>query len=88
MTLSIIYLRKISFILLTSGFLITGITSCNKKDYPCPGLGKSEEADISMFDENGKLKEDNKNKGRINKSSGLVNKKKPKRLQAQRKTRL
>jgi hypothetical protein len=87
MILSVTYFRKASLVLLTFAFLMAGIISCNKKDYPCPGLGKSDEADLSMFDENGKLK-DEKNKGRINKSSGLVNKKKPKKLQAQRKTRL
>lgn len=61
--------------------------SCHKRDYPCPGLGKSNEADISMFDENGKLKTDGKN-SRINKSNGLVKKKKPKKLSAPRKTHL
>jgi hypothetical protein len=62
--------------------------SCNKRDYPCPGLGKSNEADLSMFDENGKLKSEKDRNSRINKSNGLVNKKKPKRLQAKRKTHL
>jgi hypothetical protein len=62
-------------------------TGCHKNDYPCPGLGKSSEADLSKFDENGKLKEDGKGK-RINKQSGLVNKKNPKKLRAPRKTHL
>lgn len=61
--------------------------ACHKRDYPCPGLGQSNEADMSMFDENGKLKTDGKN-SRISKSNGLVKKKKPKRLSAPRKTHL
>jgi hypothetical protein len=62
-------------------------TGCHKNEYPCPGLGKSTEADLSKFDENGKLKEEG-NGRRINKQSGLVNKKTPKKLRAQRKTHL
>ena len=71
--------------------VLTGLgftqTSCNKKDYPCPGLGQSNEADLSMFDENGQLKDD-KDRGRIDKGTGLIKKKKPKKLNARRKTRL
>lgn len=62
-------------------------TSCNKRDYPCPGLGQSNEADLSMFDENGQLKTD-KDRSRVDKSTGLIKKKKPKKLNARRKTRL
>ena len=63
-------------------------TGCHKNDYPCPGLGKSTEADLSKFDENGKLKDDKNGGRRINKTSGLVNKKNPKKLRAPRKTHL
>jgi len=63
------------------------LSSCNKSDYPCPGLGKSNEADLSMFDENGQLKSD-KDRGRIDKGTGLIKKKKPKKLNAKRKTHL
>jgi hypothetical protein len=63
-------------------------TGCHKNEYPCPGLGKSSEADLSKFDENGKLKDDKNGNRRINKTSGLVNKKSPKKLRAPRKTHL
>lgn len=63
------------------------LSSCNKSDYPCPGLGQSNEADLSMFDENGELKSD-KDRGRFDKSTGLIKKKKPKKLNAKRKTHL
>lgn len=63
-------------------------TSCKKNDYPCPGLGQSNEADLSMFTEDGQLKSKHKNKGRIDKSTGLVRKKNPKQIRARRKTRL
>jgi len=69
------------------GFAVIVMPSCRNKSYPCPGLGNSSEADLSMFDENGKLK-DSKNKGRIDKSNGLVSKKNPKKLKAPRKTHL
>ncbi len=75
-----------------SAFLLVALISmanisCNKKDYPCPGLGKSNEADMSMFDENGKLKE-GKDSGRIDRGSGLIKKKKPKKLNAKRRTHI
>lgn len=80
-------MKKIAgLILLGLAFLLV-LGSCNKRDYPCPGLGQSNEADLSMFDENGKLKSD-KDKGRIDRNTGLVKKKKPKKLQAKRKTHL
>jgi hypothetical protein len=75
-----------SLILLITAFVLS-VSSCNKKDYPCPGLGQSNEADISMFDEEGKLK-DGKDKGRMDRKTGLVKKKKPKKLSAPRKTHL
>lgn len=74
------------FLFALTAFTLT-VSSCNKRDYPCPGLGKSNEADLSMFDESGQLKSD-KDKGRIDKGTGLVKKKKPKRLQNKRKTHL
>ena len=64
------------------------LTSCKKKSYPCPGLGQSNEADMSMFDEEGKLKESKKGKAKKNKESGLINKKNPKRIRAPRKTHI
>lgn len=85
MILCIRNIRNFGLILL-AGTLVS-LSSCNKKDYPCPGLGQSNEADLSMFDESGQLKKD-KNRGRMNKKTGLVNKKKPKRLNAPRKTHL
>ena len=72
---------------LVIGFVVILMASCRNKSYPCPGLGQSNEADMSMFDENGKLK-DSKNKGRIDKGNGLVTKKNPKKLKAPRKTHL
>lgn len=62
-------------------------SACRRKDYPCPGLGNAKEADLSLFDEDGKLK-DTKTKPRIDKGNGLVNKKNPKRIKAPRKTRI
>lgn len=74
------------------------ISSCNKKtDYPCPGLGNTNEADLSLFDEDGNLKEDSgkrkkkgkKNKvGRFDANTGLIDKEKPKQLNKPQKTRL
>jgi hypothetical protein len=63
-------------------------TGCHKNDYPCPGLGQSNEADMSLFDENGKLKDKKSSNRRISKDNGLVQKKKPKKLNAPRKTHL
>jgi hypothetical protein len=79
----------ISRVILAS--LIVGIftvNACKRKDYPCPGLGQSSEADMSLFDENGQLKETKKQKKVKDKSNGLVNKKQPKRLRAPRKTHI
>jgi len=79
-------------------FLVLGsslVSSCNKtKSYPCPGLGQVQEADLSLFDENGQLKNAKRKKKkngpvkRINHESGLVNKKSPQQIKAPRKTRL
>jgi hypothetical protein len=77
--------KKVSFLLLIVLFLSN--TACRRKDYPCPGLGNAKEADLSLFDEDGKLK-DTKTKPRIDKGNGLVNKKNPKRIKAPRKSRL
>ncbi len=63
-------------------------TGCHKRDYPCPGLGQSNEADMSLFDENGKLKDKKSSNRRISKDNGLVQKKKHKKLAAPRKTHL
>lgn len=62
--------------------------SCNNKSYPCPGLGQSTEADMNMFDEDGKLKDGKKTKSKKDKSNGLVNKKMPKKIKAPRKTHI
>ncbi|MFN3403782.1 MAG: hypothetical protein ACK40G_06780 [Cytophagaceae bacterium] len=74
-------------LLILIGIVLIFVASCNKKDYPCPGLGQNNEADFSLFDENGQLKDPkkSKNKGRIDKTTGMVNKKKPKKLNAPRK---
>jgi hypothetical protein len=70
-------------------------TSCKKTDYPCPGLGKSDSADLSPFDPDGNLKEDGKKKkskknkvGRFDANTGLIDKKKPAKLNKPQKTRL
>ncbi|MBC7488355.1 MAG: hypothetical protein H7282_16575 [Cytophagaceae bacterium] len=70
-------------------------SSCKKTDYPCPGLGKSDSADLSPFDEEGNLKEDGKKKkgkknkvGRFDANTGLIDKKKPAKLNKPQKTRL
>lgn len=86
-------MRKIMYLGIVFAFLLTAIPACKKKSYPCPGLGQANEADVSQFDENGQLKNSKgkKKKGptkRINHDSGLVNKKSPKQIKAQRKTRL
>jgi len=80
-------LKRIITACLVIGFAVIITPSCRNKSYPCPGLGQSDEADLSMFDENGKLK-DSKGKGRIDKGNGLVTKKNPKKLKAPRKTHL
>ena len=75
---------------------VLSMSSCKKTDYPCPGLGNSNEADLSLFDEEGNLKEEGgkkkkskKNKvGRFDANTGLIDKEKPKRLNKPQKTRL
>ncbi len=76
-------------------FILVNTTSCNKRSsYPCPGLGQSNEADISQFDENGALKTDSKKKkksnlnGRFNVDNGLINKKNPKQLKSKGRKRV
>jgi len=76
-------------------FIIVNMSSCNKhSSYPCPGLGQSNEADISQFDENGALKTDSKKKkqsnlnGRFNVDNGLINKKNPKQLKSKGRKRV
>lgn len=76
-------------------FIVLNMTSCNKhSSYPCPGLGQSNEADISQFDENGALKTDSKKKkqsnlnGRFNVDNGLINKKNPKQLKTKGRKRV
>ncbi len=72
------------------------MSSCKKTDYPCPGLGQSNEADLSLFDQDGNLKENSgkkkkskKNKvGRFDANTGLIDKEKPKQLNKPQKTRL
>ncbi|HEX8546842.1 MAG TPA: hypothetical protein VF691_07760 [Cytophagaceae bacterium] len=79
-------LKKVWFILLLVLFISS--TACRRKDYPCPGLGNAKEADLSLFDEDGKLKDTKATKPRIDKGNGLVNKKNPKRIKAPRKNRI
>jgi hypothetical protein len=76
-------------------FIVVNTTSCNKHaSYPCPGLGQSDEADISQFDENGALKTDTKKKkksntnGRFNVDNGMINKKNPKQLKTKSRKRV
>lgn len=76
-------------------FIVVNMASCNKhSSYPCPGLGQSNEADISQFDENGALKTDTKKKkqsnlnGRFNVDNGLINKKNPKQLKSKGRKRV
>jgi hypothetical protein len=64
------------------------LAGCHKKDYPCPGLGQTSEADMNLFDEDGQLKESKKQKKTKDKNNGLVNKKQPKKLRAPRKTHI
>jgi hypothetical protein len=80
---------KKALIISIAAFTFILSNGCHKRDYPCPGLGQSNEADMSLFDEDGKLKDNKKNsRHRISKDNGLVNKKKPKKLTAPRKTHL
>ncbi|WP_299250456.1 hypothetical protein [uncultured Cytophaga sp.] len=77
-------------------FILVNATSCNKhSSYPCPGLGQTDEADISQFDENGALKSDSKKKkkksnvnGRFNVDNGMINKKNPKQLKSKSRKRV
>jgi hypothetical protein len=85
MAKGILNLKNALSSLLLIALISTVNISCSKRDYPCPGLGKSNEADMSMFDENGKLKE-GKGSGRMDRGTGLVKKKKPKKLNAKRRT--
>jgi hypothetical protein len=81
-------------IVLSAGMLF--MSSCKKTDYPCPGLGQANEADLNLFDEDGNLKEESgkkkkskKNKvGRFDANTGLIDKEKPKKLNKPQKTRL
>ena len=54
------------------------LSGCNKS-YPCPGAGQMSAGDISQFDESGSPKSKRSKRGGDN---GLVNKKQPKRLNA------
>lgn len=70
-------------------------SSCKKTDYPCPGLGQTDSADLSPFDQDGNLKESGRKKkgsknkvGRFDANTGLIDKKKPAKLNKPQKTRL
>jgi hypothetical protein len=83
-------LKKLPIYLVLVLTIVLSNIACKKKSYPCPGLGQSSEADLSLFDEKGELKNQKgkKKKGpvkRVNHESGLVNKKSPKQIKAQRK---
>lgn len=85
------YIKKSSphiYILIACLLVAMAIGGCHKKDYPCPGLGQTSEADMNQFDEDGQLKETKKQKKIKDKSNGLVNKKQPKKLRAPRKTHI
>lgn len=71
-----------------AGVLTVAGASCANKSYPCPGLGQADAADLSMFNSDGQLKAKHKKKGRINKDTGIVNKKSPKKIQKQRRTKI
>jgi hypothetical protein len=79
---------KKALILSIIAFVFITSSGCHKRDYPCPGLGQSNEADMSLFDENGKLKDKKTGSRRIGKDNGLINKKKPKKLSSPRKTHI
>jgi hypothetical protein len=86
-------MKKIFYLGIVCAFLLSTLPSCKKKSYPCPGLGQMSEADVSKFDEKGGLKDGKGKKKkaptkRIDHDSGLVNKKSPKQIKAQRKTHL
>ena len=82
---NVLYLLKVSCFIFV---LAIGLASCNNKSYPCPGLGQSSEADMNMFDEDGKLKDSKNAKSKKNRNNGLVNKKTPKKIKAPRKTHI
>jgi hypothetical protein len=79
---------KKALIICIAAFTLILSNGCHKRDYPCPGLGQSNEADMSLFDADGKLKDKKNGNHRINKDNGMVQKKKPKKLTSQRKTHL
>lgn len=87
-------MRQLTVITLLIGLMgALSLSSCNKHDYPCPGLGQSNEKDFALFDENGQPKDPKAAKKadanrRISKENGMVNKKSPKRLRAPRKTHI
>lgn len=64
--------------------------SCANRSYPCPGLGQSDAADLSMFGDNGDLKPEfnKKKRARINKETGVVNKKNPKKIKKPRRNHI
>ncbi|WMJ72671.1 hypothetical protein RCC89_05765 [Cytophagaceae bacterium ABcell3] len=72
-------------------FFMVASTSCGKNNYPCPAYD-SNAADLDMFDEEGDLKGKRKGKakkgGRVDRSTGLINKKNPKKIRKKRKRRL
>lgn len=81
---TITYFLLIVFASLTFG-------SCHKKQVMCPGLGQTNEADISMFDADGNIKSSSKKKkksntvGRFDANTGLIQKKKSPAKQKARK---
>lgn len=90
-------MKKITIysLLIALSYTLLFASSCKKTDYPCPGLGKSDSADLSPFDEEGKLKEDGSKKkgkknrvGRFDANTGLIDKKKPAKLNKPQKTKL
>lgn len=75
-------IRSISYFLLIVFAALT-FGSCHKKQVMCPGLGQTNEADISMFDADGNIKDSSKKKkkksntvGRFDANTGLIQKKK------------
>lgn len=74
-------IRSITYFLLIV-FAVLTLGSCHKKQVMCPGLGQTNEADLSLFDADGKLKDTGKKKkksntvGRFDANTGLIQKKK------------
>lgn len=62
-------------------------SSCSKRSYPCPGNGKADARDLSLFDDEGSLKSEKK-KDPKKTERGLVTKKQDDRLKNRRKTSL